>query len=302
MIFKKKSILPGFGLALGYTVFYLCAIVLIPLAALFLKASALTWHQFWHVVCSPRALASYRLSFGASLIAALTNLVFGVLVAWVLVRYKFPGRRLFDSIVDLPFALPTAVAGIALTTVYAPHGLLGRPLASIGMKVAYTPWGVTVALIFIGLPFVVRTVQPVLEELDKELEEAAASLGAGRWETFTRVLLPTILPAAITGFAMAFGRGVGEYGSVIFIAGNMPMRTEITPLLIITRLQEYDYTGATAIAVAMLVVSFTFLLVMNLLQVWSVSRREARSADVGSAPRGAREEASKATELRPNAL
>jgi sulfate transport system permease protein len=278
VVFKQKSILPGFGLALGYTVFYLCAIVLIPLAAMFLKASALTWHQFWHVVSSPRAVASYRLSFGASLIAALINLVFGVLVAWVLVRYNFPGRRLFDSMVDLPFALPTAVAGIALTTVYAPNGLLGRPLESIGIHAAYTPLGVTIALTFIGLPFVVRTVQPVLEDLDKELEEAAASLGAGRWQTFTRVLLPTILPAAITGFAMSFGRAVGEYGSVIFIAGNMPMRTEITPLLIITRLQEYDYTGATAIAVAMLVVSFIFLLLINLLQVWSGSRRGTGSA------------------------
>jgi sulfate/thiosulfate transport system permease protein len=211
------------------------------------------------------------------------NLFFGVLVAWVLVRYRFPGRRLFDSLVDLPFALPTAVAGIALTTLYAPNGLLGRPLESLGIHAAYTPLGVTIALTFIGLPFVVRTVQPVLEDLDKELEEAAASLGAGRWRTFTRVLLPTILPAAITGFAMAFGRAVGEYGSVIFIAGNMPMKTEITPLLIITKLQEYDYAGATAIAVAMLVVSFVFLLIINLLQVWSGSRREKGSAD-DSAP------------------
>jgi sulfate transport system permease protein len=278
IVFKQKSILPGFGLALGYTVFYLCVIVLIPIAAMFLKASALTWHQFLQVVASPRAIASYRLSFGASLIAALINLVFGVLVAWVLVRYDFPGKRLFDSVVDLPFALPTAVAGIALTTIYAPNGLLGRPLLSIGIRAAYTPLGVTIALTFIGLPFVVRTVQPVLEDLDKEFEEAAASLGAGRWRTFTRVLLPTILPAAITGFAMAFGRGVGEYGSVIFIAGNMPMKTEITPLLIITKLQEYDYTGATAIAVAMLVASFVFLLAINLLQVWSGSRRGSGSA------------------------
>jgi len=278
VVFKQRSILPGFGLALGYTVFYLCLIVLIPLAAMFLKASALTWHQFWHVVSSPRAVASYRLSFGASLVAALINLVFGVLVAWVLVRYNFPGRRLFDSVVDLPFALPTAVAGIALTTIYAPNGLLGRPFESLGIHAAYTPLGVTIALTFIGLPFVVRTVQPVLEDLDNELEEAAASLGAGRWRTFTRVLLPTIFPAAITGFAMAFGRAVGEYGSVIFIAGNMPMKTEITPLLIITKLQEYDYTGATAIAVAMLVASFVFLLAINLLQVWSGSHRGAGSA------------------------
>jgi sulfate/thiosulfate transport system permease protein len=279
LVFKQKSILPGFGLALGYTVSYLCAIVLIPLAALFLKASDLTWHQFWHVVSSSRAVASYRLSFGASLIAALINLVFGVLVAWVLVRYKFPGRRIFDSLVDLPFALPTAVAGIALTTVYGPNGFLGRPLLLIGIHAAYTRLGITIAITFIGLPFVIRTVQPVLEELDQELEEAAASLGAGRLKTFTRVLLPTILPAAITGFAMSFGRGVGEYGSVIFIAGNMPMRTEITPLLIITRLQEYDYTGATAIAVAMLVVSFVFLLVINLLQAWSGRSRALKDSE-----------------------
>lgn len=266
--------MPGFGLSLGFTVFYLCLIVLIPLSATVLKASTLSWHQFWHVVLSPRAVASYRLSFGASLVGATINLVFGILVAWVLVRYEFPGKRLFDSLVDLPFALPTAVAGIALTTIYAPNGWVGKPLASIGIHAAYTRLGVTIALTFIGLPFVVRTVQPVLEDLDKELEEAAASLGAGRLQTFARVLLPTILPAAITGFTMAFARSVGEYGSVIFIAGNMPMRTEITPLLIITKLQEYDYAGATAIAVAMLVVSFALLLPINLLQRWSSSRRE----------------------------
>lgn len=266
--------MPGFGLSLGFTVFYLCLIVLIPLSVTVLKASTLSWHQFWHVVLSPRAVASYRLSFGASLVGATINLVFGILVAWVLVRYEFPGKRLFDSLVDLPFALPTAVAGIALTTIYAPNGWVGKPLASIGIHAAYTRLGVTIALTFIGLPFVVRTVQPVLEDLDKELEEAAASLGAGRLQTFARVLLPTILPAAITGFTMAFARSVGEYGSVIFIAGNMPMRTEITPLLIITKLQEYDYAGATAIAVAMLVVSFALLLPINLLQRWSSSRRE----------------------------
>jgi len=271
---KQRSILPGFGLSLGFTVFYLSLIVLIPLAAAFVKASSLTGHQFWHVVASPRALASYRLTFGASFIAASINLLFGILVAWVLVRYRFPGKSLFDSLVDLPFALPTAVAGIALTTIYAPNGWLGRPLLAMGIRAAYTRLGVTIALTFIGLPFVVRTVQPVLEDLDKELEEAAASLGAARWQTFTRVLLPTIFPAAITGFAMAFARAVGEYGSVIFIAGNMPMRTEITPLLIITRLQEYDYAGATAIAVAMLLVSFALLLPINLLQRWAGSRRE----------------------------
>ena len=222
-------------------------------------------------------MASYRLSFGASLIGALINLVFGVLVAWVLVRYDFPGKRLFDSVIDLPFALPTAVAGIALTTIYAPNGWFGRPLLALGIHAAYTALGVTIALTFIGLPFVVRTVQPVLEDLDKELEEAAASLGARRWQTFTRVLLPTIFPAALTGFAMAFARAVGEYGSVIFIAGNMPMRTEITPLLIITKLQEYDYVGATAIAVAMLVVSFALLLPINILQRWSSGRRASES-------------------------
>jgi sulfate/thiosulfate transport system permease protein len=274
---KQRSIMPGFGLSMGFTVFYLCLIVLIPLSATFLKASTLSWHQFWHVVLSPRAVASYRLSFGASLIGAAINLVFGVLVAWVLVRYDFPGKRLFDSLVDLPFALPTAVAGISLTAIYAPNGWLGRPLAAIGIKAAYTWLGVVIALTFIGLPFVVRTVQPVLEELDKELEEAAASLGAGRLQTFRRVLLPTFLPAAITGFSMAFARAVGEYGSVIFIAGNMPMRTEITPLLIITKLQEYDYAGATAIAVAMLVVSFALLLLINLLQSWS-SRRQGKES------------------------
>ena len=279
-VLKQRSILPGFGLSLGFTVFYLCLIVLIPLSAVFLKTSTLTWHQFLRVVLSPRAMASYRLSFGASLIAAAINLVFGVLVAWVLVRYEFPLKRLFDSLVDLPFALPTAVAGIALTTIYAPNGWLGHPLAALGIKAAYSAIGVTIALTFIGLPFVVRTVQPVLEDLDKELEEAAASLGARRWQTFVRVLLPTIFPAALTGFAMAFARAVGEYGSVIFIAGNMPMKTEITPLLIITKLQEYDYTGATAIAVAMLVVSFALLLPINLLQRWSGTRFEREAAKV----------------------
>ncbi len=271
---KKRSILPGFGLALGYTILYLSLIVLIPLAATFLKASSLTWAQFWHVVSAPRAVASYQLTFGASLIGASINLVFGVLVAWVLVRYDFPGKRLFDSLVDLPFALPTAVAGIALTTIYAPTGLLGEPLAKLGIKSAYSPLGVTIALTFIGLPFVVRSVQPVLEDMDKELEEAAASLGANRWQTFSRVILPTIFPAALAGFAMAFARAVGEYGSVVFIAGNMPMRTEITSLLIITKLDQYDYAGATAIAVVMLVVSLFMLLPINLLQKWSSTREE----------------------------
>src|ERR1700733_13296289 len=278
IVFKQRSIVPGFGLALGFTVFYLCLIVLIPLSAAFLTASELTGPQFWHVVTSPRAMASSRLSFGGSLIAATINLFFGVLVAWVLVRYDFPCKKLFDSLVDLPFALPTAVAGIALTTMYSPTGWLGKPLEALGIHAAYTRLGVVIALTFIGLPFVVRTVQPVLEDLDKELEEAAASLGARRWQTFTRVLLPTILPAALTGFAMAFARAVGEYGSVIFIAGNMPMRTEITPLLIITKLQEYDYAGATAIAVAMLVVSFALLLPINILQRWSGGHRMSESS------------------------
>jgi len=276
--FKQRSIIPGFGLALGFTLLYLCLIALIPLSATFLKASTLTWHQFLRVALAPRAMASYRLSFGGSLVAALVNLVFGVLVAWVLVRYEFPAKRLFDSLVDLPFALPTAVAGIALTTIYAPNGWLGKPFAAIGIHTAYSQLGVVIAMTFIGLPFVVRTVQPVLEDLDKELEEAAASLGAGRWQTFRRVLLPSILPAALTGFALAFARAVGEYGSVIFIAGNMPMRTEITPLLIISKLQEYDYAGATAIAVVMLVASFVLLLAVNAVQRWSSRQRTNESA------------------------
>jgi sulfate transport system permease protein len=272
IVLKQRSILPGFGLALGFTVFYLSLLVLIPLSATFFKASTLGWSTFWHLVTTPRAVASYELSFGASLVAAAINLVFGILVAWVLVRYRFPLKGLFDSLVDLPFALPTAVAGIALTSIYAPTGWLGHPLLAMGIHVAYTRLGVVVALTFIGLPFVVRTVQPVLEDLDRELEEAAASLGAGRWQTFARVLLPTILPAALTGFTLAFARAVGEYGSVIFIAGNMPMRTEITPLLIVTKLEQYDYAGATAIAVAMLVVSFALLLAINLLQKWHAGR------------------------------
>jgi sulfate/thiosulfate transport system permease protein len=271
---KQKSILPGFGLSLGFTIVYLSLIVLIPLSAIFLKTSSLTWPQFWHVVTAPRALASYRLSFGASAIAASINLLFGLLVAWVLVRYQFPGRRLLDSLVDLPFALPTAVAGIALTSIYSQNGWIGHYLNSVGIKGAYSPLGVVIALTFTGLPFVVRTVQPVLEDLDKEMEEAAASLGAGRLQTFSRVLLPAIMPAALTGFTMAFARAVGEYGSVVFISGNMPMRTEITPLLIITKLEQYDYAGATAIAVVMLVASFVLLLTINLLQRWASNREK----------------------------
>jgi sulfate/thiosulfate transport system permease protein len=269
---KQKSILPGFGLALGFTVFYLSLLVLIPLSATFLKASSLSWQQFWHIASSHRAVASYKLSFGASGIAATINLFFGLIVAWVLVRYRFPGKRLFDSLVDLPFALPTAVAGIALTTIYAPNGWLGRFLEPLGIQSAYSRLGVVIALTFTGLPFVVRTVQPVLEDLDKEMEEAAASLGANRWQTITRVLFPAVMPAALTGFSMAFARAVGEYGSVVFISGNMPMKTEITPLLIITKLEQYDYAGATAIAAVMLVSSFALLLTINLLQAWSGGR------------------------------
>jgi sulfate transport system permease protein len=268
----SRSVLPGFGPAMGYTLFYLSLIVLIPLAALGLKTATLTWDAFWATVTDPRVLASYRLSFGASLIAALINLVAGVVVAWVLVRYDFPGKRLVDAFVDLPFALPTAVAGIALTALYAPNGWLGEPLAALGIKVAFTPLGVLIALIFIGLPFVVRTVQPVLEDLDRELEEAAASLGASRWQAITKVLLPLLLPAVLTGFVLALSRAIGEFGSVIFIAGNMPFVSEIAPLLIITKLEQYDYAGATAIATVMLVISFALILVVNLLQKWQQRR------------------------------
>lgn len=274
---RRPSIIPGFGLTLGFTIFYLSLIVLIPLSATFVETSKIGWHEFWRIVTTPRAIASYKLSFGASLIGALINFALGTLVAWVLVRYQFAGKRILDSLVDLPFALPTAVAGIALTTLYATTGWFGKPLAAIGVHVAFTRLGIVVALTFIGLPFVVRTVQPVLEDLDKELEEVAASLGASRLQTFVRVLYPSIFPAALTGFALAFARGVGEYGSVIFIAGNMPMRTEITPLLIVTKLEEYDYTGATAISVVMLLISFAMLLGINALQRWS-SRREGTDA------------------------
>jgi sulfate transport system permease protein len=266
---KTTSVLPGFKLTLGYTVLYLSLIVLIPLACTFWKTSALTWDQFWRIVTAPRVLASYRLSFGASFLAALTNLFFGLLVAWVLVRYQFWGKRFVDALVDLPFALPTAVAGIALTAVYAPHGWIGRWLEPFGIQIAFTRLGVFVALTFIGLPFIVRTVQPVLEDLDPGIEEAAASLGANRWQAFWRVILPMLRPALLTGFTLAFARALGEYGSVVFISGNMPMKTEITPLLIITKLEEFDYSGATAIAVMMLVASFMLLLTINFLQWWS---------------------------------
>lgn len=272
MTTRKKHLLPGFGLSLGYTLVYLSLIVLIPLAAVFLRTTELSFSEFWAVVTTPRVLATYRLTFGASLLAALINLVFGLLTAWVLVRYQFYGKKILDALVDLPFALPTAVAGISLTAIYAPNGWLGQWLEPHGIKVAFTPLGVVVALTFIGLPFVVRTVQPVLEDFSTELEEAAASLGANRWQTFFKVILPAIWPALLTGFSLSFARAVGEYGSVIFIAGNMPMISEITPLMIITKLEQYDYAGATAIAVVMLVISFILLLLINLLQWWSSHR------------------------------
>ena len=265
---SRRSVLPGFGLTLGYTLLYLGIIVLVPLSAAFIKTSSLTWEQFWSTVTAPRVLASYKLTFGVSLLAALANVVFGLLVAWVLVRYRFFGRRFVDALVDLPFALPTAVAGIALTTLYAPNGWIGRWFEPLGIKIAFTPIGIWIALTFIGLPFVVRTVQPVLEDLDAELEEAAASLGANRWQTFWRVILPPLYPPLITGFALAFARAIGEYGSVVFISGNMPMKTEITPLLIMTKLEQYDYAGATALAVVMLMLSFFLLLTINVLQWW----------------------------------
>jgi len=271
---KSRSVLPGFGLSLGITCTYLSLMVLLPLATVFTKTTDLSWAEFWGTVTNPRVVASYRVTFGASFVAALVNTVFGLLVAWVLVRYRFPGRKLVDAMVDLPFALPTAVAGIALTTLYAPNGWIGARLEPLGIKVSYSWLGITVALIFIGLPFVVRTVQPVLDDLEVEVEEAAASLGARRWQTFARVVVPAIAPALLTGFALAFARAIGEYGSVVFISGNMPMKTEIVPLLIMTKLEQYDYAGATAVAMVMLVASFGLLLAINLLQ-WAARRRMA---------------------------
>ena len=267
-----KRVLPGFHITLGFSILYLSLIVLIPLSALVFKTFTLSWEQFWVAVTAPRVMASYRLTFGASLLAAIVNAVFGFIIAWVLVRYRFPGRRLLDAVIDLPFALPTAVAGIALSTLYAPNGWIGQLLEPHGIKLAFTPVGVVIALIFIGLPFVVRTVQPVLEDAEKELEEAATSLGATRLQTFTKVIFPSIAPALLTGFAMAFARAIGEYGSVIFIAGNMPMISEITPLIIIGKLEQYDYAGATAVALVMLVISFLLLLVINGLQAWQRRR------------------------------
>lgn len=269
---KPRRALPGFGLSLGFTLSYLGLLVLLPLSTLFFKSAGLGLDAFWDVVTSPRVVASYRLSFGAALLAATVNLVFGLLVAWALVRYTFPGKKVVDALVDLPFALPTAVAGIALTALYANNGWIGRLFEPFGIKLAYTPAGVVIALIFIGLPFVVRTVQPVLEDLERELEEASASLGASRWQTFRLVIFPSVLPALLTGYALAFARAVGEYGSVVFIAGNMPMVSEITPLLIISRLEQYDYAGAAAIAVVMLLASLLMLLVINGLQFWQANR------------------------------
>ena len=272
-----RRVLPGFNLTLGYTLFYLSLIVLIPLSALVFKTFTLTWDQFWVAVASPRVLAAYKLTFGASLIAALVNSVFGLLLAWVLVRYTFPGKKIVDALVDLPFALPTAVAGISLTALLANNGWVGQVLEPYGIQLAFNRNGIVIALIFISLPFVVRTVQPVLEDFEKELEEAATCLGASRWQTFRHVIFPAIGPALLTGFAMAFARAVGEYGSVIFIAGNMPMVSEITPLIIIGKLEQYDYAGATAVAVVMLAISFVLLLVINALQAWQRRRGGAAS-------------------------
>lgn len=273
---KSRAALPGFGLTLGFTIFYLSLFVLIPLVGIFAKSAGLGWDGFWAVIWSPRVRAALELSFGAAFAGAGINAVFGPLVAWVFVRYEFPGKRLLDAIIDLPFALPTAVAGIALTALYAGNGWIGSFLEPLGVKVAYTPLGIVVACAFIGLPFVVRTLQPVLEDAEKELEEAAASLGANRWQTITRVILPSVLPALLTGFALAFARAVGEYGSVIFIAGNLPMVSEIAPLLIVIKLEEFDYAGATAVAAAMLTLSFAVLLAVNVLQAWARRRQGGR--------------------------
>jgi sulfate/thiosulfate transport system permease protein len=269
MTLKQPSILPGFGLTIGITLVYFSLVVLIPLSTIFLKTQAMGWHRLWSIVTSSRVEAAYRLSFGASLIAALFNSVLGFVTAWALTRYRFPGAKLLDAIIDLPFALPTSVAGITLTAIFAAHGLIGAWLARLGIKVAFTPLGIVVALVFVGIPFVVRTVQPVLQDLDLELEEAAQTLGADRFQTFMRVTMPALLPSLLTGFALAFARALGEYGSVVFISGNMPMRTEIAPLLIVTELEQFDYQAATAIALVMLLASFAMLLLINLLQRWT---------------------------------
>jgi sulfate/thiosulfate transport system permease protein len=272
LMLKQPSVLPGFALTMGFSLFYLGLIVLIPLSGLFVKTSMLSWAQFWGIITTPRAIASYQLTFGVSMVGAIINGLFGSIIAWVLVRYHFPGRSVVDALVDLPFALPTAVAGITLAAIYSSNGWLGRYFEPLGIKVAFTPLGVLVALTFIGLPFVVRTVQPVLQDLDKEVEEAATTLGANRWQTFRAVIVPELWPALLTGIAMAFARSVGEYGSVIFIAGNMPLKSEITPLLIMTKLEQYDYSGATALGVVMLVTSFVLALMINILQWWSSAR------------------------------
>lgn len=272
---KKHSVIPGFGLTLGFSIFYLCLIVLIPLAGLVFKTMEMSWPEFWLAVTDDRIMHAYKISFGLSFLAAVIGAVFGLIVAWVLVRYRFPGKKLVDAMVDLPFAMPTAVSGIALAALYAENGWIGKYFAAVGIKVAFTPLGILVALIFIGLPFVVRTVEPVLEDFDREIEEAAASLGASRWQMFYKVMLPQLLPSLVTGFAMAFARALGEYGSVIFIAGNMPFVSEIVPLVIIIKLEQYDYAGATAIAVVMLIASFLMLFVINWLQKWSRGRRES---------------------------
>ncbi|HDJ7834580.1 TPA: sulfate ABC transporter permease subunit CysT [Acinetobacter baumannii] len=273
---QRSRVLPGFGLSLGFTLAYVSFIVLIPLAAVFIKSFGIGWDGLWEILTSERILKSLQLSFSSALIAAFINVVFGLLLAWCLVRYNFPGKRLVDALVDLPFALPTAVAGIALTSLYVPTGWIGQYLEPLGVQVAYTPIGITLALVFIGIPFIVRTVQPVLSDIETELEEAASALGANRWQTITKIILPILLPALFTGFALAFARGVGEYGSVIFIAGNQPFKTEIAPLMIISRLEEYDYAGATTIAAVMLVLSFIILFVINLLQAWA-NRRTGRN-------------------------
>lgn len=274
---NRKRVLPGFGLSLGYTVFYLALIVLIPLSTLFLKTASMSFQDFWGVISAPRTLAAYRLSFGAAFAAALVNAPLGFVTAWVLTRYSFPGKKFVDALIDLPFALPTAVAGIALATVYSQNGWIGKFLYPLGIKSAYSGLGITLALIFIGLPFVVRTVGPVLEDFDSQIEEAASSLGADRWQVFRKVLFPTLFPALTAGFTMAFARAIGEYGSVVFIAGNMPMKTEIAPLLIMTKLEQYDYAGATAIALVMLVASFALFLAINALQAWSAKRAGVES-------------------------
>ena len=272
--FQRRGVLPGFGLSMGYTVLYLSLIVLIPLSTLFFQSMALSWERLWAIVTHPRVLAAFRLSLLASLAGACVNAVFGFILAWTLVRYDFPGRRVLDALIDLPFALPTAISGIALTALYAPNGWIGKHLAALGLQVAYTPLGVAVALTFVGIPFVVRTLQPALEDLEREVEEAAESLGASRWQTFTKVIFPSVLPAFLTGFSLALARAIGEYGSVVFISGNMPMRTEILPLLIVGRLEQFDYAGATAIALAMLLVSLGILLLINFAQ-WLATKRGA---------------------------